>query len=407
VRICVLTHTFPRNDQDVAAAFMKEFCDGLVENGNQVVVVTPYDPIFNRTGDNFKVVTYKYIWPESFHLLGYSRSMEADINLKPYNYLLAPFMIFFGIFALLKVVKKEKIDLISVHWILPNGIIALIVSYLTHVPYTITLPGTDAYLASKNKIFGLLSKLVAQQSSALFSNSRWHLDKILNLGVKIAVSEVITYPVDIKKFVPLKSGLGALREKYNLSEKNFVVLAVGRLVYKKGFEYLIKALPEVIKNYPNLKVIIGGDGDLYSDLVDLAKKMGVEEQIFFPGNLKRDEIVYYYNLADVVVTPSIVDEGGNIDGRPLVILESMACGKPQIVTNLPGISDALKDEVNALLVPQKDSPALTRALLKIIESKDLRTKMGKENRKLAEDKLSTTQIGKRYSYFFEKVKKSD
>ncbi len=407
MKICVLTHTFPRNDQDVAAAFMKEFCDGLVENGNDVVVVTPYDPIFSRTGDNFKIFTYKYIWPKNFHLLGYSRSMDADISLKPFNYLLAPFMIIFGVVALYKVVKKEKIDLISVHWILPNGIIALVVSKLTHVPYTVTLPGTDAYLAGKNKIFGLLAKLVAQQSSALFSNSRWHLEKILKLGVKVPINEVITYPVDIKKFVPLKNGLSTLREKYDLNEENFVVLAVGRLVYKKGIEYLIKALPEVIKNYPNLRVIIGGDGDLYSDLVNLAKDVGIEKQTFFPGNLKRDEIVYYYNLADVVVTPSIVDTGGNIDGRPLVILESMACGKPQIVTNLPGISDALVDGVNALLVPQKDSAALCRALLEMIESKDLRVKMSKDNRRLTEDKLSTTQIGKSYSYFFEKVKNSE
>lgn len=406
MKICVLTHSFPRNSQDVAAAFMKEFCDGLIENGNEVILLTPYDPVFKREGDKFKIFTYRYIWPSYFHQIGYSRSMEADISLKPFNYLLAPFLIFFGTVSLYRVVKKEKVELISVHWILPNGIMALIVSILTGIPYTVTLPGTDAYLASKNKFFGLLAKLVAQRSSALFSNSRWHLEKILRLGVKVPINEVITYPVDIKKFIPLKNGFENLRGKYNLTKNTFVVLAVGRLVYKKGFEYLIEALPEVIKKYPNLKVIIGGEGDLYSDLVALAKKLRIEKQVFFPGNLRRDEIIYYYNLADVVVTPSIIDEGGNIDGRPLVILESMACGKPQIVTNLPGISDALQNGVNALLVPQKDSKAISKALFQIITSKALRDKMSGENRKLAEDKLSTKRIGELYTYFFKKIKRN-
>src|SRR3989344_9636837 len=195
MRICVLTHTFPRNKHDVAAAFMKEFCDGLVENGNEIVVVTPFDETFYRQNDKFKIVTYKYIWPTNFHLLGYSRSMEADINIRKVNYLLLPLLLFFGFFSLLNVVRTQKVDLISVHWILPSGLIALFVSKLTGVPFTVTLPGTDAYLAYKNRLFGLIAKIIAKNSSALFSNSSWHLDRITKLGVRVPIEEVITYPV--------------------------------------------------------------------------------------------------------------------------------------------------------------------------------------------------------------------
>lgn len=106
MKICILTHTFPRNDQDVAAAFMKPFADGLVESGNEVTVVTPYDAQFNRRGDKFKIVTYKYIWPESLHMLGYSKTMEADIGLKKRSYLLLPLMLFFGTIALYKTIKS-------------------------------------------------------------------------------------------------------------------------------------------------------------------------------------------------------------------------------------------------------------------------------------------------------------
>ncbi len=76
MNICILTHTFPRNKKDVAAAFMQGFADGLVQNNHQVTVVTPYDPKFDRKNDLFNIATYRYIWPDRLHLLGYSRTME-------------------------------------------------------------------------------------------------------------------------------------------------------------------------------------------------------------------------------------------------------------------------------------------------------------------------------------------
>ncbi len=403
MKICVLTHTFPRNKEDVAAAFMKEFCDGLVENGNKVVVVTPYDPNFVRSGDPFKIHLYKYIFPERLHLLGYSRTMEADIKIKKIAYILLPFMLIFGFLATLSAVRKQKSDLISVHWIIPNGLIALAVSKLTGVPYTITLPGTDTYLAGKYKFIGYLARFIARNSKGMYSNSSWHLNKIIKLGSSPEITEVITYPVDTKRFKPIKTGLDKYKNLYKIKKNDIVILAVGRLVYKKGFDYLIKAIPEVIKKHKNIKIIIGGDGDLREKWESLSVKLKVNKYLTFAGTLKRDEILYYYNLADIMVTPSILDSSGNIDGRPLVILESMACGKPQIVTDLPGISDNLVEGVNALLVPQKNSKAIAAAIQILIKSKNLREKMGKENIKIARNKLSTKSVGSRYTKSFNKI----
>ncbi len=405
MKICVLTHTFPRNKEDVAAAFMKEFCNGLVENNNEVFVVTPFDPTFKRKNDPFKIFLYKYIYPDSLHSLGYSKTMEADIKLKKKAFMLLPFLLTFGFIKTLTIVQKEKPDLISVHWILPNGLIALLVSKITGVPYTITLPGTDTYLAGKYKLFGIVAKIIAKNSKGIYSNSSWHLNKILSLGVNLKISEVITYPVDTKKFKPIKKNLEKLRKKYNVKQNEIIILAVGRLVYKKGFDYLIKAIPEVIKNQKNIKLLIGGDGTLKKELESLTKKLKLENYVTFTGTINRNEIVYYYNMADIMVTPSIIDKKGNIDGRPLVILESMACGKPQIVTNLPGISDNLVDNVNAILVPQRNSSALAKAILKLTKSKKTRDKMGRQNLRLSRSKLSTYKIGYRYTKSFEKILK--
>lgn len=403
MKICVLTHTFPRNNQDVAAAFMKEFCDGLVQNKNEVVLLTPYDSNFSRKNDIFKIYTYKYIWPKQFHTLGYSKTMSKDIKLKKQAFILLPFLIIFGFFALLKTVKNEKIEIISVHWILPNGLIAFLVSKITGVPYVITLPGTDAYLAYKYKIFGIVAKIIAQNSAGIISNSSWHLKRIMDLGITDKPTEVISYPVDVTSFRPLKQNLDLYRKELHLNNNNLVILAVGRLVYKKGFDILIKSFPQVLNKFPNARLIIGGDGDLKNNLTQLVNNLNLQDKVIFTGTLNRDKIIYYYNLADLMVSPSVVDKDGNVDGGPVVSTESMACGKPQILTNILGMADLITNGIHGFVIKQKNHIALTEAINKLLESKLLRQKMGIACRNLVINELSTKFIGKKYTQFFKKI----
>ena len=399
MNICVLTHTFPRNKQDVSAAFMKEFADGLVQAGSKVTVVTPYDPEFKRSDDIFKIVTYKYVWPKCLHLLGYSRSMKSDLSLRWISFLLALLMFVFGTIALYKTVKKEKIDLINAHWILPNGLMALCVSKLTNVPYVITLPGTDVSIAYRYKILGLLAKIIARYSMGLISNSRYLLNRILTLGVSDIPTAIIPYPVDADKYFPSQRGVIDLRMKLGLNKNDSIILAVGRLVDKKGFKYLIEAMPEIIKKHPNVKLILGGEGNLLQSLVKLAKDLRLGRKVIFTGTIKRDEIAVYYNLADVMAAPSIVDKNGNLDGGPVVCFESMACGKPQVVTDILGVAEFIKNGVNGYVVPEKNSKLLAVAVNKILDSPSLAVTMGENNRKLVMFEFTTQDIGKKYLDF--------
>lgn len=401
MKIVVLTHTFPRDNQDPTAAFMKEFCDGLALNNNEVFIITPFDSRFNRHGDPFKIITYKYIWPDRLHMLGYSKTMEADVQLRKRAYFLIPFMVLFSVITLFRTVKKQKIEIINAHWLLPNGFIAMIVSILTGVPYIITVPGTDAYLATKYKLIGWVAKLTAERASAIFSNSRVNLNKILSLGVNPKIKAIISYPVDISKFKPTKTKLEFIRRRHNLRKGDLVVLAVGRLVYKKGYDYLIRAI-KPLTNY-NIKLLIAGEGDLKNTWEKLSRSLRINNKVLFIGNVKRDEIVDYYNLSDIMVAPSIIDKEGNVDGGPVANFESMACGKPQVVTDVLGIADVIKDGVNGYVVPQRSVKSLTFALESLIKSKTLRESMGRANRELIRKEISTKSIGRKYTNFFHQV----
>ncbi|EKD94519.1 MAG: group 1 glycosyl transferase [uncultured bacterium] len=407
MNICVLTHTFPKSKNDTTAAFMKSFVEGLVEAGNKVVLLTPYTDNFVNLDKRYKTVKYKYIWFNSWHKLGYSGAMKADIDLKIINYFLIPFMIFFGVISLFKTVYRYKINIINVHWLLPNGLIALIVSKLTKVPYIITVPGTDAYLVYKNKIFALVAKIISNSSAGIISNSNFLLKRATDLGIKNKPTAVISYPIDIKQFKISEFGIDELRTKLKITNSNLIVLAIGRLVYKKGFVYLIKAISEIVKKKPNVKLIIGGDGDLKEILRLLVQRLKIVDNVLLVGNISRNEMLTYYNLADIFVAPSIVDKKGNADGGPVVSYESMACGKAQIATEILGVSDIIKDGVNGYVVKQRNTVELVNALNDLLVSKSKRDKMGIKNRQLIRNGLSKRAIGMQYTRFIKQILKNE
>ena len=175
MKICILTHTFPRSESDPTAPFMRDFASGLAESGAEVTIVTPWTDKFTFKEKNFSVKTYKYIWPPALHKRGYSRAMSEDIGLKLYNYILIPFMILGGTLSLIRFVRKEKPDIVNVHWLLPSGLIAYLTSLATGISYMITLPGTDIYLLRKSSLFRLVAKVIANRSSGITSNNNYFL----------------------------------------------------------------------------------------------------------------------------------------------------------------------------------------------------------------------------------------
>lgn len=406
MKVCVLTHTFPRFEKDTAAAFMESLCRGLMKAGNKVTLLIPFDAQFSRENDPYKIITYRYIWPKKFHLLGYSRTLYGDIRLKRFVYLLAPFLYFFGFLALWRLVRKEKPDVISAHWILPNGFLASLVSLITGVPFSVTCPGSDIFVAKKNWIFRTMASWAGSRAKAVLADSPQYLDGLKSIGVKPKYSEIIPYPVDEKKIKPIKVGLDKYRKKYGLGKGKLVILAVGRLVYKKGFNYLIQALPPIIKKYSFVRLIIVGDGDQRQEWENLARELKLNDYVVFTGIAPRDEIIYYYNLADIFVMPSIRDQAGNVDDQPVSLIEAMAAGKPVVATDFPGISLTVADKVNGFLVPEKGVKEISQALEKLISLPELRKKMGQKNRKIVEERLSIKSIGEKYTRVFEKIKRN-
>ncbi|TBR19061.1 glycosyltransferase [bacterium] len=231
------------------------------------------------------------------------------------------------------------------------------------------------------------------------------LVQVLNLADKIVITSsnlIDAYPI-LKKFrqkcvvIPhgtdleffketdlIEAKVRGIKQKYNKP----IVLFVGRLVYYKGLEYLFKAMVNV-----DAKLLIVGRGPLESKLRSLAKKINIEDKLFWAGDVSREGLVVYYYACDLLVLPSCFKS----ESFGLVILEAGACGKPVVSTNLPtGLSSINLNNKTGIVVASKDSEALREAINKLISSVSLCREYGLNGRDRVRQEFSKELMCQRF-----------
>ena len=385
MNICVFTHTYPRFSGDPVAPFMKDFCKGLAEQEQNVFVLAPYDRLFSvkqNATQNLKVKLYRYIFPNRLHTLGYSRTLIGDQHLKLSVFFLAPFMLIASFFSLLWLVYQEKIQVISAHWIIPNGFIAAIVSKITGVPLVITIPGSDVYFGKKNFLFRWMIKFASSQAKIIASNSMRYLEELLDLDISNNKFIEIPYGVNINSFVDIHKEKQSMRKFLKFSSSDFIILAVGRLVEKKGFDYLIRAMRTVVKEQKRAKLVIIGDGTERDRLERLAQDVEIENKVFFLGKINHTDLPKYYALADIYVAPSVRDRHGNLESHIVALFEAIASGLPIVATKLAVSKQYVVDEKNGYRVNDKDVDSLASAIIRILNSNNL-SELGKYSSSIA------------------------
>jgi len=159
-----------------------------------------------------------------------------------------------------------------------------------------------------------------------------------------------------------------------------------RLVPNKGHEYLIDAISKVSKDHPNVKLLIGGDGPLKHELKSLSKQLGVEEKVVFVGKIEHKTVYKLLKRVDIYVFPS------SAELFPYAILEAMAAGKPIVSTHIGGVPEIIKNGETGFLVPPKDQDKLADGIRKLIEKPKEAEQMGRNGRKLIEEKFTLGKI---------------
>lgn len=164
------------------------------------------------------------------------------------------------------------------------------------------------------------------------------------------------------------------------------IVAVGRLVSKKGFDLLVQAFARLDR--PDLRLTIAGGGEEEAALTALAKREGVADRITFLGSTPHAECLELIRNARIFAIPCRTSPSGDRDGIPVVLMEAMAAGRPVIAGRLESIAELVEDGTSGLLVPPDDVDALAAALARLVDDADLRRRMGLAGRARVEEEFS-------------------
>ena len=216
-----------------------------------------------------------------------------------------------------------------------------------------------------------------------------HPDKVL----------AIPNGVDIQFFHPGVDSRG-LRHRYGLAEGDVMVLFVAALDKAhlfKGLEVLLRALAQLSADAT--KALIVGEGEMKKSYMRLAQRLGLSERVIFCGRVPQEQLPNHYALADCLVLPSITM--GEAFG--IVLLEAMACGKPVIASNLPGVHSVVSDGKDGLLVRPGSVADLAEKLQTLLDDPQRRQEMGEQGRAKVETKYAWPKIIPRLVEVYEEV----
>ncbi|MDO8529603.1 MAG: glycosyltransferase family 4 protein [bacterium] len=297
-----------------------------------------------------------------------------------------------------KLAKKNKYDLSHSFFTIPCGLISLLLKRKFETPYIISLRGSDVpgYSERFSFLYLFIKPLIRKiwkNSFTVISNSQGLKNLALKTNPKQKI-EVIFNGIDIDQFFQIRSLASVPEAKLR---EEFRILCVSRITPRKGVNYLIEAFKKLSEKHQDIFLQIIGDGDEKNELENLVKELKIENKVEFTGLISHEKLPSYFQSADVFVLPSLNE------GMSNAMLEALASGLPIIATDTGGTRELVKDGENGFIVKMKDSGDIAEKIERLIENAELREKMGKVSREIAEN-MSWGKAAREYLEVYKKIK---
>ena len=268
---------------------------------------------------------------------------------------------------------EPEIRHLHAHFAHGTTTVAWLASTITGIPFSFTGHAKDIYAPSLNPAGLLRRKLDAARFAITCTEAnRRHL-----AGIAPSAAVHRLYHGLNADFTRLVAENGHAPRR----EGRLRILAVGRLVPKKGFDVLVRACAAVAAEWDDVELVLAGEsGEQEADLHALVDELDLGGRVRFRGALGQSELFAEYRRASVLCAPSRVLSDGDRDGIPNVLVEAMACGLPVVATGISGIPELVEDGVNGLLVAPDDADALAAAILRVAGDRALAARLGAAGR---------------------------
>jgi glycosyltransferase involved in cell wall biosynthesis len=377
LRIVCPTYWYPQHATDTQATYVHDINRHLVRRGHMVTVVTPGAPSMPQRDmfDGVQIVRFPLDLPPD---LTYGRVAQSHVSWLGKLARLAVMARYLEAQhrAILGEARKNGADIIHAHWAIPTGPAAVMAARTLGVPSVITMHGGDVYV-NPEQGYDFPTRWYVRPAlrwtlrnagalTAITEDCRQHA---LRAGAPADHIRLVFNGTDLRRFSPGENG--------NRNDQRFgphMIFACRQLFPRKGIRFLLEAAAQLKPEFPDLKVMVAGDGFERPALVSLAEELGIAGDVTFLGWVSNAELPPYYRAAAVSVIPSL-EEGFGIPAA-----EAMGCEVAVVASDAGGLPEVVENEVTGLVVPRGDSAALARAIGSLLSDPLRREQMGQAGR---------------------------
>lgn len=240
-----------------------------------------------------------------------------------------------------KLNRTARIDCIDAHFVYPDGLAALLLGKMLHVPVTISARGTDINLYPSYRLIRPMIRWTLLKADAVIAVSDSLKEAMVKLGIPPAKILVIPNGVDAERFYPMARE--DAKRKLNLSLAVPLLVSVGALIRLKGHVTLVRAFAKIASRHPDLQLYLLGEGPLRIEIEALVRELKLETRVHLPGKRPNHELSLWFNAAELSLLTS------TREGWPNVVTESLACGTPVVATRVGGIPEILHSQELGIL----------------------------------------------------------
>ena len=386
MKILMLTWEYPPRIVGGIARVVHDLSKRLIKDGHEVTVITYREeglPYYedDKGVDVYRVDNYM-INPNNFT----DWILQLNFNMiTKANELIA---------------EKGKFDVIHAHdWLVTYSAKTLKNSY--GIPLVSTIHATEAGRNSgihddTQRYINDTEWLLTYEATEVIVNSNFMKNDLQRLfGLPYDKINVIPNGINLNNFTGIERDYDFRRQYAMDNEK--IILYVGRLVYEKGIQHLIAAMPKILSNYHDAKLVIAGKGGMIDDLKAETSSLGLDNKVYFTGYMDSKKVQKMYKCADVAVFPSTYEPFG------IVALEAMLAGVPTVVSDVGGLDEIVTHGVDGMKSYAGNSNSIADSVTALLYDHQLATNISKKARQKVKEQFNWEKIAQDTHFTYEKA----
>ena len=356
----------------------------------------------SEKGEDVSLATGPPIGPEG-SLMDEARKIEAGLILIPeMRRDINPILDFVSFLRLYFLMLRERFDVVHTHSS-KAGILGRLAGKLAGARIIVhTVHGLPFYPYQNrlvNFFYIMLERFAARLTDRIITVCEAMKEKALSAGIGRDGKFITIYSgFDLDPFLHVKGDIMNKKRELGIREGERVIGKIGRFFPLKGHEYFIKAAPEVVNAFPNVKFLLVGDGILREKLQSEIRKLGLEDRFIFTGLVERKDIPLLISVMDILVHTSLRE------GLARVLPQAIACGKPVISFDIDGAGEVVIPGETGFIVPPEDVRGLSQAIIDTLS--DVR-KLGQSGIKLIDPAFRTETMVDRIDTLYHELLKSE